>query len=89
MAKFRDVPVGDSKIQTALSKLKLEGTYTGGVVCKRWPPKLVAAGLGARARIALAVRQVVQSGIVACRGQGLWYAPVDPDRQVRYRSRLR
>ena len=33
LAKFRDVLVGDSKIQTALSKVK------GGVTCK--PPKLV------------------------------------------------
>ena len=33
LSKFRDVLVGDSKIQTALSKVK------GGVTCK--PPKLV------------------------------------------------
>ena len=37
MSKFRDVLVGDSKIQTALSKLK------GGVVVK--PPKLVVVGV--------------------------------------------
>ena len=47
LAKFRDVLVGDSKIQTALSKLK------GGVTCK--PSKLVTTGLDVRARNDLAI----------------------------------
>ena len=41
LSKFRDVLVGDSKIRTALSKLK------GGVTCV--PPKLVVTGLVVRA----------------------------------------
>ena len=42
LSKFRDVLVGDSKIRTALSKLK------GGVKCV--PPKLVVTGLDVRSR---------------------------------------
>ena len=56
MAKFRDVLVGDSKIQTALSKLK------GGVVVT--PPKLVTTGMDVRARNDLAIRWRIQSDIL-------------------------
>ena len=55
LAKFRDVLVGDSKIRTALSKLK------GGVKCT--PPKLVVTGKDVRARSDLAIRRLVQSDI--------------------------
>ena len=56
LSKFRDVLVGDSKILTALSKLK------GGVTCV--PPKLVITGLDVRARNELAIRRLVHSDIV-------------------------
>ena len=56
LSKFRDALVGDSKIQTALSKLK------GGVVVK--PPKLVTTGMDVRARSDLAIRRLVQSDIL-------------------------
>ena len=56
LSKFRDVLVGDSKIRTALSKLK------GGVTCV--PPKLVMTGLDVRARNDLAVQRLVHSDIV-------------------------
>ena len=56
MSKFRDVLVGGSKIQAALSGLK------GGVVVK--PPKLVVTGLDVRAQNDLSIRRLVQSGIV-------------------------
>ena len=55
LSKFRDVLVGDSKIRTALSKLK------GGVTCV--PPKLVVTGLDVRARSDLAIRRLVHSDI--------------------------
>ena len=51
LSKFRDVLVGDSKIRTALSKLK------GGVTCA--PPKLVVTGMVVRARHDLAIRRLV------------------------------
>ena len=51
LSKFRDVLVGDSKIRTALSKLK------GGVTCA--PPKLVVTGMDVRARHDLAIRRLV------------------------------
>ena len=53
LSKFRDVLVGDSKIRTALSKLR------GGVKCI--PPKLVVTGLDVRARNDLSIRRLVQS----------------------------
>ena len=56
LSKFRDVLVGDSKIRTALSKLK------GGVKCT--PPKLVVTGLDVRARNDLSIRRLVQSDFV-------------------------
>ena len=56
LSKFRDVLVGDSKIRTALSKLK------GGVKCI--PPKLVVTGLDVRARNDLSIRRLVQSDIM-------------------------
>ena len=55
LAKYRDVLVGESKIRTALSKLK------GGVKCT--PPKLVVTGMDVRARSDLAIRRLVQSDI--------------------------
>ena len=56
LSKFRDVLVGDSKIRTALSKLK------GGVKCN--PPKLVVTGLDVRARNDLSIRRLVHSDIM-------------------------
>ena len=58
LSKFRDVDVlvGESKIVTALSKLK------GGVTCD--PPGLVVTGMDVRARQDLAVRRLVHSDIV-------------------------
>ena len=56
LSKFRDVLVGDSKIRTALSKLK------GGVKCD--PPKLVVTGLDVRARNDLSIRRLVHSDIM-------------------------
>ena len=47
LSKFRDVLVGESKIETALSKLK------GGVTCV--PPSLVVTGMDVRARNDLAI----------------------------------
>ena len=55
LSKFRDVLVGDSKIHTALSKLK------GGVKCNT--PKLVVTGMDVRARQDLAIRRLVHSDI--------------------------
>ena len=56
MPKFRDVLVGDSKIGTALSKLK------GGIVVT--PPKLVKTGMAVASRSDLPIRRLVQSDIV-------------------------
>ena len=56
LSKFRDVLVGDSKIRTALSKLK------GGV--NGTPPKLVVTGMDVRARNDLSIRRLVQSVFV-------------------------
>ena len=56
LSKFRDVLVGDSKIQTALSKLK------GGVVVN--PPTLVVTGLNVQSRDDLPIRRLVQSDIL-------------------------
>ena len=56
LSKFRDVLVGDSKIRTALSKLK------GGVKCN--PPKLVVTGLDVRARNDVSIRRLVHSDIM-------------------------
>ena len=56
MSKFRDVLVGESKIETALNKLK------GGVTCD--PPSLVVTGMDVRARNYLAIRRLVHSDIV-------------------------
>ena len=56
LSKFRDVLVGDSKIQTDLSKLK------GGVVAK--PPKLVVTGLNVQSRNGVSIRWLVQSDIL-------------------------
>ena len=53
LSKFRDVLVGDSKIRTALSKLK------GGVKCV--PPKLVVTGMDVNSRKDLSIRRLVQS----------------------------
>ena len=55
LSKFRDVLVGESKIETALSKLK------GGVTCD--PPSLVVTGMDVRARNDLAIRRLVHSDI--------------------------
>ena len=56
LSKFRGVLKGDSKIATALSKLK------GGVTCV--PPRLVVTGMDVRARSDLAIRRLVHSDIV-------------------------